>query len=163
MFMPYKVSFKDSKQFFVKRGDREVSTSNVVKVELGSKVNKPPQRKRHLSMKRLRSEEKVINLTGEHFPFTVVAEEHFQSQVDCKILENAGKIATARYMQVQAAWFMSMEIETMEEEKAQQSKKVESLQKSMERAKKLQLALEQVALEEKETGLLKEENEELRN
>ncbi|MED6202498.1 hypothetical protein PIB30_106225 [Stylosanthes scabra] len=37
---------------------------------------------------------------GEHFPFTAVADEHFRSKGDLDLLDRAGKVAIARYMQV---------------------------------------------------------------
>ncbi|MED6217963.1 hypothetical protein PIB30_022579 [Stylosanthes scabra] len=63
---PY-VNTEELKAFFKKRSDREVSNSNIVKAEPSSEVNKPPKKKKHISMKRLRSEEntrkRVIDLT----------------------------------------------------------------------------------------------------
>ncbi|MED6181121.1 hypothetical protein PIB30_016652 [Stylosanthes scabra] len=56
------------KSFFKQRAEKEVSSSHVVKVEKGSEVSKPLERRRPVSLKRMRSEEvfgkKVIYLTG---------------------------------------------------------------------------------------------------
>ncbi|MED6171944.1 hypothetical protein PIB30_045637 [Stylosanthes scabra] len=125
------------------RNDREVSTYNVVKAEPGSEVNKPSEKKKSLSMKRLRSEEKaskrVIDLTeGECCGKEVSLEDArkfaksqnmlhgFQGLADLSSVW-AGKVATTRYMQVQAARLMcisrGMEIEAIEEEKSQKRRK----------------------------------------
>ncbi|MED6150997.1 hypothetical protein PIB30_078063 [Stylosanthes scabra] len=148
-------------------------------------INKPSGQRKPISIKRLRSEDNarkgVIDLTGSHCcgkeisledaskfskSQSVLHEEHFQSPADLKILERVGKVATTRYMQVQAARLLyighGMEVEALEEEKSEKSKKSESLEKSIEREKKLQLALEQVALKEREGVLLKEEIEDLK-
>ncbi|MED6136823.1 hypothetical protein PIB30_059335 [Stylosanthes scabra] len=55
------------KSFFKQRAEKEMSSSQVVKIEKGIEMNKPVERKRPVSLKRLRSEEmsrkKVIDLT----------------------------------------------------------------------------------------------------
>ncbi|MED6137330.1 hypothetical protein PIB30_064021 [Stylosanthes scabra] len=172
------------KSFFKQRAEREVSTSHVVKVEQGSEVNKPAERKRPVSLKRMRSEDvsgkRVIDLTegrccgkdieletvvefsrsqqelhgfdesdslsslwSEQYPFSVVADEHFQSKADVEMLKRTGKVAAARYVQVQAARLMC-------------------ISRGLELQKKLRFATEQVRLKEKENGLLKEENDGLK-
>ncbi|MED6108836.1 hypothetical protein PIB30_027927 [Stylosanthes scabra] len=158
------------KSFFKQRADKELSSSQVVKIEKGSEVNKPADRKRPLSLKRLRSEEssgkKVIDLTDakccgrevslkevadftrsqeglrgfdgtedlsslwcEHYPFSIVAEEHFRSKADLELLGKVGKVAAARYMQVEVARLMCLgrewEVQAMEEESSQQEKKAD--------------------------------------
>ncbi|MED6174000.1 hypothetical protein PIB30_064858 [Stylosanthes scabra] len=188
------------KSFFKQRAEKEVSTSHVVKVEHGSEVNKPLERKRQVSLKRMRSVEasgkKVIDLTekkccgkevsleymvkfasgqrelhsfegaedcssvwGEHFPFTAVADEHFRSKGDLDLLDRAGKVAVARYMQVQAARFMcitqELEVQALEEDGFQKKK--------MELEKRWKMAADQVDLKEKEIRFLKEESEDLKN
>ncbi|MED6205955.1 hypothetical protein PIB30_022559 [Stylosanthes scabra] len=45
------------KSIFKQRAEKELSTSHVVKVEQGSEVNKPLWRKKHITMKRMRSED----------------------------------------------------------------------------------------------------------
>ncbi|MED6164053.1 hypothetical protein PIB30_086005 [Stylosanthes scabra] len=45
------------KSFFKQRAEKEVSSSQVVKVEKGSEVSKPLERRRPVSLKRMRSEE----------------------------------------------------------------------------------------------------------
>ncbi|MED6127284.1 hypothetical protein PIB30_086664 [Stylosanthes scabra] len=185
------------------RADREVSSSHVVKVEKGSEVSKLSEKKKPLSLKRMRTKEvsgkKVIDLTegkccgrevvlervvefsksqqglhgfdetgslsslwSERYPFSMVADEHFQSEADVELLKRVGKVAAARYVQVQAARLMcisrDMELQALEEEDAQRTKMADSL----DLEKKLRLATEQAVLKEKENGLLKEENDELR-
>ncbi|MED6146600.1 hypothetical protein PIB30_035984 [Stylosanthes scabra] len=177
------------KSFFKQRAKREVSTSHVVKVEQGSEVNKPSERRRPVSLKRMRTQDvfgkKVIDLTegrccsrdvdlekvvefsrsqqglhgfdesdslsslwSERYPFSVVADEHFQAKADVDMLKRTGKVAAARYVQLQA----------LEEESSQKSKRADVL----ELEKKLRFATEQVGLKEKENGLLKEENDGLK-
>ncbi|MED6127146.1 hypothetical protein PIB30_085334 [Stylosanthes scabra] len=159
------------KSFFKQRAEKELSTSHVVKVEQGSEVNKPSERRKPISMKRMRMEdsaskkviyptdgkccnkdaslEEVANFTRsqaelhgfvgakdlssvwcEHYPFAVVADEHFQSKVDLDFFGKVGKVGATRYMQLK---------------------------------KRLKIASEQVFLKEKELDLLKEENEDLKN
>ncbi|MED6111507.1 hypothetical protein PIB30_052889 [Stylosanthes scabra] len=106
------------KSFFKQWAEKELSTSNIVKVKQGSDVNKPSNKRKPISLKRMKSEEasmkKVIDLIEEdlssvwceHYPFAIVADEHFQSKADLDLLGKAGKVATARYMQVQATRLM---------------------------------------------------------
>ncbi|MED6196110.1 hypothetical protein PIB30_044170 [Stylosanthes scabra] len=170
------------------RAERELSSSQVVKVEKGSEVSKPSEKRKPISLKRMRTEEtsgkKVIDLTegkccgrdvvlekvveftksqqGLHGFDEAEADEHFQSKVDVDLLKRNGKVASARYMQVQVARLMcisrGLELQALEEENSQRSKKVDSL----ELEKKLLIATEHVVFKEKENGLLKEENDELR-
>ncbi|MED6115627.1 hypothetical protein PIB30_092496, partial [Stylosanthes scabra] len=129
------------KSFFKQRAEREVSTSHVVKVEQGSEVNKPSERRRPVSLKRMRTEDvsgkRVIDLTegrccgkdveletvvefsrsqqglhgfdesdslsllwSERYPFSVVADGHFQSKADVDMLKRTSKVAAARYVHV---------------------------------------------------------------
>ncbi|MED6195642.1 hypothetical protein PIB30_039794 [Stylosanthes scabra] len=80
-------------------------------------------------------------------------------KVDVDLLNSFGRVASARYVQVQAARLMCIsrrwELQGLEEES---SKKADAL----ELERKLLLATEQVALKEKENGMLKEENDELK-
>ncbi|MED6214080.1 hypothetical protein PIB30_099552 [Stylosanthes scabra] len=111
------------KSFFKQRADKEVSTSHVVKIEHGSEVNKPLERKKQVSLKKMRSEEasgkKVIDLTEKN-----VVEK--RSKGDLDLLDRAGKVAVARYMQVQAARFMCITREL--EKEAEESKKQHGFQ-----------------------------------
>ncbi|MED6171853.1 hypothetical protein PIB30_044639 [Stylosanthes scabra] len=122
----------------------------------------------------------LSSLWSERYPFSMVADEHFQSKADVELLKRAGKVAAARYVQcfvfrrekyvecsclcvqVQAARLMcisrGVELQALEEEDAQRTKKADSL----DLEKKLRLVTEQAVLKEKENGLLKEENDELR-
>ncbi|MED6159360.1 hypothetical protein PIB30_041596 [Stylosanthes scabra] len=81
----------------------------------------------------------------EHYPFTIVADEHFQSKANLDLLGKVGKVDVARYMQVQATRFMcithGLEIQALEEE-ALQKKKFDSLQETMELERKLRIAVE---------------------
>ncbi|MED6138588.1 hypothetical protein PIB30_075685 [Stylosanthes scabra] len=110
--------------------------------------------------------EDLSSVWCEHLPFTVVADEHFESKADLDLLGKVGKVVVARYMQVQDARFMcitrELEVQALEEE-AFQKKKVDSLQKNTKLEKKLKMAVEQVDLKGKEILLLNDENEDLRN
>ncbi|MED6171446.1 hypothetical protein PIB30_040826 [Stylosanthes scabra] len=188
------------KSFFKQRAEKELSSSHVVKVEKGSEVNKPSEKRKPISLKRMRTEEtsgkRVIDLTegrrygkgmasedvaefvrsqqglhgfdnveganslwSENYPFPMVADEHFQAKADVDLLDSVGKVASARYIQVQAARLMCIsrrwELQGLEEESFKKADPVE-----LER--KLLLATEQVALKEKENAMLKEENAELK-
>ncbi|MED6199331.1 hypothetical protein PIB30_074984 [Stylosanthes scabra] len=94
--------------------------------------------------------EDLSSVWCEHFPFTFVANEHFQSKANLDLLGKVGKVVVVRYMQAL-------------EEDAFQKKKVDSLQKNTELEKKLKMAVEQVDLKGKEILLLNDENEDLRN
>ncbi|MED6218400.1 hypothetical protein PIB30_026363 [Stylosanthes scabra] len=122
------------KSFFKQRVEKELSSSQVVKIEKGTEV---------------------IDLTK-------VADEHYRSKVDLELLGKVGKVAAARYMQVEAAQMFCIsrewEVQAMEEESSQQDKMV-GLREVEE---SLKLAKDQVTLKEKENGLLKEENEKLK-
>ncbi|MED6160715.1 hypothetical protein PIB30_054001 [Stylosanthes scabra] len=99
------------------------------------------------------------SLWSETFPFPMVADEHFQAKADLDLLDGFGKVASARYLQVQAARLMCIsrrwELQGLEEES---SKKADAL----ELERKLLLATEQVSLKEKENVMLKEQNAELK-
>ncbi|MED6138733.1 hypothetical protein PIB30_077246 [Stylosanthes scabra] len=109
--------------------------------------------------------EDLSSVWSEHFPITVVAEEHFQSKADFALIEDVGDMARGQFMQVMATrlWCMGR-YEELKGKKEIEQKKEESaeLQRSMERERKLQLALEQVALKEKVLLDPKSENEELK-
>ncbi|MED6213523.1 hypothetical protein PIB30_094201 [Stylosanthes scabra] len=96
--------------------------------------------------------ENLSSVWSEHFPITVVAEEHFQSKAELRMLVMAARLwCMGRYEELKG----KKEMEHKKEESAE-------LQRSMERERKLQLALEQVALKEKELLDLKSENGELK-
>ncbi|MED6188323.1 hypothetical protein PIB30_084876 [Stylosanthes scabra] len=104
----------------------------------------------------------LSSLWSERYPFSVVADEHFQSKADVEMLRRTGKVVAARYVQVQAARLMcishGLELQALEEESSQKNKRADML--GLER--KLRFATEQVGLKEKENGLLKEENDGLK-
>ncbi|MED6161008.1 hypothetical protein PIB30_056712 [Stylosanthes scabra] len=104
----------------------------------------------------------LSSLWSERYPFSVVADEHFQSKADVEMLKRTGKVAAVRYVQVQAARLMcishGLELQALEEESSQKSKRADVL----ELEKKLRFATEQFGLKERENGLLKEENDGLK-
>ncbi|MED6136778.1 hypothetical protein PIB30_059023 [Stylosanthes scabra] len=87
--------------------------------------------------------EDLSSVWCEHYLFSAVAEEYFQSKADLYFLGEVGKVATARYMQVQAAQFIcisrDMEVQALEE------------------------ASTRIVLKEKEIELLRKENGELKD
>ncbi|MED6107379.1 hypothetical protein PIB30_013228, partial [Stylosanthes scabra] len=102
--------------------------------------------------------EDLSSLWSEHYPFTIVADEHFRSKADLELLRKVGKVSAARYMQVEAARLMCIsrewEVQALEEGSLQRSKIADLL----EVEKKLKLAQEQVSLKERESRMLQEEN-----
>ncbi|MED6156458.1 hypothetical protein PIB30_014423 [Stylosanthes scabra] len=106
--------------------------------------------------------EDLSSLWCEHYPFSIVADEHFRSKGDLELLGKVGKVAAARYMQVEAARLLcisrELEVQAMEEKSSQQEKRADLV----ELEKSLKLAREQVVLKEKENGLLIEENGKLK-
>ncbi|MED6148064.1 hypothetical protein PIB30_049660, partial [Stylosanthes scabra] len=107
--------------------------------------------------------EDLSSLWCEHYPFSIVADEHFRSKADLELLGKVGKVAAARYMQVEAARLFCIsrewEVHAMEEESSQKEKKADLI----EVEKSLKLTRDQVTLKEKEIGLLIEENEKLKS
>ncbi|MED6136536.1 hypothetical protein PIB30_056977 [Stylosanthes scabra] len=180
--------------------EREYATRYLVKVEEGTVVNKPPEKKKVLSMKRRRVEEvgsskKVIDLTSskccgkdvsleevkgfaekqkrlhgyvgeedltsvwsEHFPFSVLAEEHFQSKTDLDLIGSVDSVTRAQFMQVCAARLFCLgrfeELKVKEEAEQKKEKGLE-MQKALEAERKLEVATEQLAVKEKEMLELK--------
>ncbi|MED6174322.1 hypothetical protein PIB30_068004 [Stylosanthes scabra] len=160
------------KSFFKQRAEKELSSSHVVKVEKGSEVNKPSEKRKPISLKRMRTEEtsgkKVIDLTeGRRYGKGMASEdvaEFVKSQQGLHGFDNVEganslwsenypfpMVQVARMMCISRRW----ELQGLEEEN---SKKTDAL----ELERKLLLATEQVALKEKENGMLKEENAELK-
>ncbi|MED6159375.1 hypothetical protein PIB30_041779 [Stylosanthes scabra] len=129
------------------------------------------ERRKNISVKRMRAEEtsrreKLIDLmSSKCCGRDVSLDEHFQSKADFALIEEAGDMARGQFMKVMAArlWCMGR-YEELKGKKKMEHKKEESaeLQKIMERERKLQLAMEQVALKDKELLDLKSENEELK-
>ncbi|MED6181609.1 hypothetical protein PIB30_020873 [Stylosanthes scabra] len=198
------------KSFFKQRAEKEVSSSEVVKIEKGPEVSKPLERRRPVSLKRMRYEEasgkKVIDLTGgkghgkdvsmeevvgfarsqeclhgfcgaeevsslwcEQYPFTKVVDDHFRSKVDVELLGRVGKVAAARYVQVEAARLLCIgrewEVRAMEEEGSKEDKMAElveaekKLKLVMEQAKVSQLSKDKADLENRVVELCGEKKE----
>ncbi|MED6112546.1 hypothetical protein PIB30_062697 [Stylosanthes scabra] len=102
----------------------------------------------------------LTSVWGEHFPFSVVADEHLQSKADLDLLVKSWKIAVVRYMQATRFMCISQGLELQALEEISQRDR-ESMEKAAEKEKKFQNALEQAALKVKEIALLKEEMEKL--
>ncbi|MED6117184.1 hypothetical protein PIB30_107624 [Stylosanthes scabra] len=104
----------------------------------------------------------LSSLWFKRYPFSAVADEHFQPKANVEMQKRTGKVAAAKYVQVQAARLMcishGLELQALEEESSQKNKRADML----ELEKKLRFTTEQVGLRERENGLLKEENDGLR-
>ncbi|MED6195174.1 hypothetical protein PIB30_035496 [Stylosanthes scabra] len=153
--------------FFKQRAEKEVSTSHVIKTEQGSEVNKPSERRKQISMKRMRNEEasgkKVIDLTEERCCGKEVSLENTakftKSQKDLHGFEGAEDLSSVwrehfPLIVIADEHFHSkvdldllgkarMEMRALEKE-AFQKKKVDSFLKSMELEKKLKMDAEQI-------------------
>ncbi|MED6222081.1 hypothetical protein PIB30_061032 [Stylosanthes scabra] len=82
----------------------------------------------------------LSSVWSEHYPMTVVAEEHFQSKADMDLLKSVGDIGRAQFMQVCATRMLCVgHYEELRAKRDAEQKKAESveLEKSMEREKKL--------------------------
>ncbi|MED6189346.1 hypothetical protein PIB30_095088 [Stylosanthes scabra] len=109
--------------------------------------------------------EDLSSVWSDHYPVTVVAEEHFQSKADMDLLESVGEIGRAQFMQVCATRMLYVgRYEELRAQREAEQKKAESveLEKSMEREKKVQLVMEQAAEKERELLEVKTESEELK-
>ncbi|MED6186780.1 hypothetical protein PIB30_070050 [Stylosanthes scabra] len=109
-------------------------------------------------------EEDLTSVWSEHFPFSVLAEEHFQSKTDLDLIGSVDDLTRAQYMQVCAARLLCVgRFEELKAKREAEQKREESaeVERSMAREKKLQLAMEQIAEREKELLGLKNENADL--
>ncbi|MED6161673.1 hypothetical protein PIB30_062958 [Stylosanthes scabra] len=109
-------------------------------------------------------EEDLMSVWSEHFPFLVMAEEHFQSKTDFDFIGSVDDLTRAQYMQVCAARLLCVgRFEELKAKREAEQKREESaeIERSMEREKKLQLAMEQIAKKEKQLLGLKNENSDL--
>ncbi|MED6161776.1 hypothetical protein PIB30_063912 [Stylosanthes scabra] len=117
-------------------------------------------------------EEDLTSVWSEHFPFSVLAEEHFQSKSDFDLIGSVDDMTRAQFMQVYAARLLCLgRYEEMKAREEADKKKEESasVQKSLELERKLKVvsdqlkvAVEQNALKEKECGDLKTDLEQLK-
>ncbi|MED6180576.1 hypothetical protein PIB30_011337 [Stylosanthes scabra] len=111
-------------------------------------------------------EEDLTSVWSEHFPISVVAEEHFQSKTDLDLIDSVDSVTRAQFMQVYAARLLCIgryeELKAREE--AEQKKKEEgaSVQKLVELERKLKVASDQLAVREKEMLELKTDVEGLK-
>ncbi|MED6163828.1 hypothetical protein PIB30_083808 [Stylosanthes scabra] len=110
-------------------------------------------------------EEDLTSVWSEHFPFSVLAEEHFQSKFDFDLIGSVDGITRAQFMQVYAAQLLCLgryEELKAREEAEQKKEKSKEVQKSLEAEQKLQVAIEQLALRDKEVSELKTDVEGLK-
>ncbi|MED6169605.1 hypothetical protein PIB30_022823 [Stylosanthes scabra] len=103
-------------------------------------------------------EEDLTSVWSEHFPISVVAEEHFQSKTDLDLIDSVDNITRAQFMQVYAARLLCIgryeELKAKEEAEQKKEKGLE-LQKALEAERKLEVATEQLVVKEKEMLELK--------
>ncbi|MED6145544.1 hypothetical protein PIB30_026272 [Stylosanthes scabra] len=117
-------------------------------------------------------EEDLTSVWSEHFPISVVAEEHFQSKTDLDLIGSVDDLTRSQFMQVCAARLLCLggyeELKARGEakRKKQESKEV---QKSLEAERKLQMKLDkdkidlearvvELAMEKKEAETSKEDH-----
>ncbi|MED6197288.1 hypothetical protein PIB30_055294 [Stylosanthes scabra] len=110
-------------------------------------------------------EEDLTSVWSEHFPFSVLAEEHFQSKSDFDLIGSVDGVTRAQFMQVYAARLLCLgkyeELKAREEAKKKKEESRE-VQKSLEVERKLQVVTEQLALRDKEVSELKIDVESLK-
>ncbi|MED6129613.1 hypothetical protein PIB30_109586 [Stylosanthes scabra] len=103
-------------------------------------------------------EEDLTSVWSEHFPFSVLAEEHFQSKTDLDLIGSVNSVTRGQFMQVCAARLFCLgrfeELKAKEEAEQEKEKGLE-MQKALEAERKLEVATEQLAVKEKEMLELK--------
>ncbi|MED6159174.1 hypothetical protein PIB30_039852 [Stylosanthes scabra] len=110
-------------------------------------------------------EEDLTSVWSEHFPMSVLAEEHFQSKTDVDLIDSVDDVTRAQFMQVCAAQLLCVGRyeELMAREEAEQKKeKATEVQKSLEMERKFQAASEQITAKDKELSDLKSSVEQLK-
>ncbi|MED6204375.1 hypothetical protein PIB30_008502 [Stylosanthes scabra] len=110
-------------------------------------------------------EEDLTSVWSEHFPISVVAEEHFQSKTDFELLGSVDDKTRAQFLQVCAARLLSFgRFEELSANNEAEKRKEESLsvQKALEVERKLQAVTKQLTLRDKELVQLKSDVEGLK-
>ncbi|MED6223055.1 hypothetical protein PIB30_070289 [Stylosanthes scabra] len=110
-------------------------------------------------------EDDLTSVWSEHFPFSVVAEEHFQSKTDFELIGTVDDVTRAQFMQVYAARLLCLsKYEELKARGEAEKKKEEglSMQKTLELERKFQAATEQMAAKDKELSELKSSVEQLK-
>ncbi|MED6192435.1 hypothetical protein PIB30_010068 [Stylosanthes scabra] len=98
-------------------------------------------------------EDDLTSVWSEHFPFSVVAEEHFQSKTNFELIGTVDDVTRAQFMQVYAARLLCFTRYDELKARGEAEKKKEdglSVQKTLELERKLKVASEQLAVKEKE-------------
>ncbi|MED6144047.1 hypothetical protein PIB30_011840 [Stylosanthes scabra] len=153
--------------FFKSRAERGHSASNVIKTEEEVVVNQPPEKKR-VRLRKLHGyggEEDLTSVWSEHFPVSVIAEEHFQSKTDLELVGSVDDITRAQFMQVCAARLLCIgRYEDLKAKKEAEQKKEKNMevQKSLEMERKFQAAMEQITAKDRELSELKSSVEQLK-
>ncbi|MED6149154.1 hypothetical protein PIB30_059733 [Stylosanthes scabra] len=110
-------------------------------------------------------EEDLTSVWSEHFPISMVAEEHFQSKTDLDLIGSVDSVTRAQFMQVYAARLLCIsrfeELKAKEEAEQRKEQMVDS-QKLLELERKLQVAGERLSLKEKEVENFKTNVEQLK-
>ncbi|MED6107670.1 hypothetical protein PIB30_016289 [Stylosanthes scabra] len=110
-------------------------------------------------------EEDLTLVWSEHFPMSVVAEEHFQSKMDLELLGSVDDKTRAQFMQVCATWLLCLgRFEELKANSEAEKKKEESSweQKKLELERELEAVKEQNTLKDKELLEMKTDNEQLK-
>ncbi|MED6210034.1 hypothetical protein PIB30_060245 [Stylosanthes scabra] len=163
------------KNYFKEKSEREFSASNVVKIEkwsmcYGKEISlqevkniTEKQRKLHGYV----GEEDLMSIWSEHYPISVVAEEHFQSKTDFELMETVDDITRAQFMYMLPVCFCLGRYEELkarrEVDKGEEEGK--EVQKALEferKLRKLQVPTYQLAIREKEIEEMKTDVEKLK-
>ncbi|MED6135673.1 hypothetical protein PIB30_048891 [Stylosanthes scabra] len=110
-------------------------------------------------------EEDLTSVWSEHFPFFVLAEEHFQSKSDFELIGSVDDMTRAQFMQVYAARLLCLgRYEELKARGEAEKKKEESLsvQKKLELEGKLAAAMEQIAAKDKDLLELKVDHDQFK-
>ncbi|MED6198299.1 hypothetical protein PIB30_064895 [Stylosanthes scabra] len=110
-------------------------------------------------------EEDLTSVWSEHFPVSVVAEEHFQSKTDLELVGSVDVITRAQFMQVCTARLLCLgKFEELKAKDEAEKKKEESfwVQKKLELERKLEAAMQQITSKDKELLELKTDHEQLK-
>ncbi|RYR51283.1 hypothetical protein Ahy_A06g026309 [Arachis hypogaea] len=98
----------------------------------------------------------MTSLWSEHFPFTVLADEHGQSPADVKLVHEVGDVGVAQYLQVIGARLMCIgQTEELKHSKTAFDKAAmdQLMQENLEKSSKLRDALDMAEAEKEDHGL----------
>ncbi|MED6205355.1 hypothetical protein PIB30_016942 [Stylosanthes scabra] len=111
------------------------------------------------------AKEDLTSVWSEHFPISVVAEEHFQSKMGLELIDSVDGVTRAQFLQVYAARLLCLgryeELKAREETEQKKGKSLE-VQRALEAERRLQVVTEQLDGKEKEMVEMKADVESLK-